>query len=69
MLNYFLYFTLEPIVVIKQIFNIAPFIGLLNTNLYLIFCLIDIFLENVNAKNKKKVSNFLFHIEFLKLES
>ena len=60
MLNYFLYFTLEPIVVIKQIFNIAPFIGLLNTNLYLIFCLIDIFLENVNAKTKRKLVIFCF---------
>ena len=53
MFNYFLYFTLEPIVEIRQIFNIATFIGLLNTNLYLIFCLIDIFQENVNAKTKR----------------
>ena len=53
MFNYFLYFTLEPIVEIRQLFNIATFIGLLNTNLYLIFCLIDIFLENVNAETKR----------------
>ena len=53
MLNYFLYFTLEPIVEIRQIFNIATFIGLVNTNLYLIFCMIHIFQENVNAKTKR----------------
>ena len=53
MFNYFLYITLEPIVEIRQIFNIATFIGLLNTNLYLIFCSIDIFQENVNAKTKR----------------
>ena len=53
MFNFFLYFTLEPIVEIRQIFNIATFIGLLNTDLYLISCLIDIFQENVNAKTKR----------------
>ena len=53
MFNYFLYITLEPIVEIRQIFNIATFIGLVNTNLYLIFCLIDFFQENVNAKTKR----------------